>query len=326
MRELIEILGLSGCFAALIFLPEVTSSGVIEGLRLCGTAILPALFPFFICTNLIGKLGLSRKLSEVLRPLTRRLFGCDAAAPLVLGLLGGYPAGAKAAAGLYQSGELDRDSAVCLLRFCNNSGPAFIFGVMGSRVFGSVRTGLLLYAVHLLSALLCGLLTKPAHAIVQKSPPPKKLPFASAFTESVRDAGASAFQVCLFVTVFSAISALFRLLPIPEPLRPLLIGMLELSGGANALAAAALPDGVKLITASFLLAFGGISIHAQTKALLLDAGLPDAPVLLPKLLHALLAALLTAACLTPAGIFLPVGIFSLFFLKVMAGNLRTKRI
>ena len=35
-----------------------------------------------------------------------------------------------------------------LLAFCNNSGPAFILGVVGVGVFGSSRVGLLLYLAH----------------------------------------------------------------------------------------------------------------------------------------------------------------------------------
>ena len=330
IRELIYAAGILAAFAALILLPEITSAGVVSGLRMCASAILPALLPFFVCTNLMGKLGLSRKLSSLLAPLTARLFGCSAAAaPFVLGLLGGYPAGAKVIAGLYRDGQLEKSEAGRLLRFCNNSGPAFIFGVVGSRVFHSAGTGLFLYGIHILSAVLCGLLFRKTSSAVSSPAEEDPLPFPAAFTESVRDAGSTALQVCMFVTIFSVFSALLRyfLEPLlPPVLLPLVTGLLELSCGTQALAESCLPFRLQLILASFLLAFGGLSIHAQSKALLLDAGLPDAPVLLPKLLHGCIAALLTALFLHPAGIFAAVGIFSLCFLKLMSGNLRTKSV
>lgn len=330
LRELIYVVGLLAAFASLIFLPEITSGGVVSGLRMCAGAILPALFPFFVCTNLMGRLGLSRKLSALLAPLTKQLFGCEAAAaPFVFGLLGGYPAGAKAIADLYRTKQLEERTAKRLLRFCNNSGPAFIFGVVGSRVFHSGKVGLFLYGIQILSAVVCGLLSRESSGAAPTTADEKPLTFPAAFTESVRDAGNTALQVCMFVTIFSVFSALLRffLEPLlPPALLPFATGILELSCGTQALADSCLPFRLQLVLSSFLLAFGGISIHAQTKALLLDAGLPDAPVLLPKLLQSCIAALLTVLFLHPAGIVCVIGSISLCFLKLISGNLRANRV
>ena len=54
-------------------------------------------------------------------------------------------------------GSITASEGERLLGFCNNSGPAFIIGAVGSGVFGSVKIGLLLYAVHILSELAAGL-------------------------------------------------------------------------------------------------------------------------------------------------------------------------
>ena len=82
-----------------------------------------------------------------------RLPGCAGSA-LLLGLVGGYPIGARTAAELYTSGALTRQEAERLLTFCNNSNPVFLVSVLGSGVFGSVRTGLWLWLIHVCSALL----------------------------------------------------------------------------------------------------------------------------------------------------------------------------
>ena len=73
-----------------------------------------------------------------------------------------------------------------------------------------------------------------------------------------------------------------------------------------------MPQGVKFALASFFLAFGGLSVHAQTKAVLSSAGLEGLPVFFPKLLHALLAGVLSLpvyalfrAQLEAAQVFLP---------------------
>ena len=60
LREVLELLILSVAACALLLFPETASAAVVRGLRQCGAAILPSLFPFFICANLITELSLTR--------------------------------------------------------------------------------------------------------------------------------------------------------------------------------------------------------------------------------------------------------------------------
>ena len=139
--------------------------------------------------------------------------------------------------------------------------------------------------------------------------------FSSALTASVKKSGQTALEVCMFVVVFGVVTAMVQtaLRPVlPDWALVIVSGLLELSGGASALAEAAMPQGVKFALASFFLAFGGLSVHAQTKAVLSSAGLEGLPVFFPKLLHALLAGVLSLpiyalfrAQLEAAQVFLP---------------------
>ena len=108
--------------------------------------MVPALFPFLAVSSLLVSLGfgewVSPHLAGVMGPLFR-LPG-QASSALLLGLVGGYPIGAKTAADLYRENLLTADEAERLLAFCNNSGPAFIVGAVGAGVFGSASAGLLL--------------------------------------------------------------------------------------------------------------------------------------------------------------------------------------
>ena len=145
LREGLELLILSAAACALLFFPETASAAVVRGLRQCGAAILPSLFPFFICANLITELSLTRIPARLLGGLMRPVFhlGGAGSAALVLGLVGGYPAGAQAVAQLYEGGSISQEEAGRLLLFCNNAGPAFVTGVCGVCVLGSAKAGLL---------------------------------------------------------------------------------------------------------------------------------------------------------------------------------------
>ena len=54
-------------------------------------------------------------------------------------------------------GELPRQEAELLLGFCDNCGPAFLLGYVGAGVLGDARAGAYLYLIHVLSALLAGM-------------------------------------------------------------------------------------------------------------------------------------------------------------------------
>ncbi len=217
-----------------------------------------------------------------------------AGSAFLLGLLGGYPAGAQAAGTLYARGELSGANAERALAVCNQSGPSFIFGVLGGAVFKSAAAGAFLYAVQIVSAVLvCRLTAKkqyaPAKAVAK---PPQPESFAAAFSESVRRAGMSAIQICMFVTVFSVLSRYFLLAAgrfLPSEALPLFLGTLELSAGCAALADCALALQWKLCIAAALLSFGGVSVLAQSRAAVQEHGLSGKRLLPCKALQAALS-------------------------------------
>lgn len=280
-----------------------------EGLRLCVELILPSLFPFFVLSALLGKLGLPDMLGKRLAPLGEKLFhvsgaGCTA---FFMGLLGGYPLGAAYIASLAESGQVSDREASRLLAFCNNSGPAFFVGALGTGVFGSVRIGLLLYAVHMAAALLSGLLfrgKRPASGSAVLPAPP--LPLSKAIPEAVRQAASASLNVCGFVVCFAVFTGLLDakgLLSLLAGLlaaltgqslpwcRALLKGFFELGSGIGALRGLP-PTPPNLALAAALMGWGGLSVHFQTLSLIADRDIKSAPHTAGRLLSAGLSFLL----------------------------------
>ena len=300
LPRLAQALGLGCALLLLISLPEVTASAARDGLALCAGVVLPSLFPFFVCSQLFLQLGFAARLSRLLsRPVSRLLrLPVQAGSAFVLGLFGGYPAGTQIACGLYEKKLLTRQEAERALAVCNQAGPSFIFGVLGGAVFGSAAAGAFLYGVQLLSAVLvCRLSGGPSRWDAAALPAQDSdISFAAAFSESVRRAGLSAMQVCMFVTVFSVLSR-FLLLAIgtwlPEQALPLALGVMELSAGCAALGSCDLPVLWKLCLASALLSFGGCSVLAQSRAVAADAGLQGRLLFPCKLLQAAISAALS---------------------------------
>lgn len=291
-RAALEALGLLAALAFIILMPEVASGGMRSGLTLCAKAILPSLFPFFVCSGLLMRLGLCSRAARVLaRPASAILrLPAQAGAAFLLGLVGGYPSGAQLIAGLYEKKQLNADEAEHALAVCNQAGPSFIFGVLGGMVFRSAAAGAFLYAVQLLAALIvCRLTGKTSCAEAIPKPDPPAESFAAAFAAAVQQAGWNVLRICMYVTVFSVLSAYALALAgpvLPDALRPAALGVLELSGGCAALVDCPLSVNIKLVLASMLLSFGGCCILMQTKAAVQEAGLSGQCVLPYKLLQA----------------------------------------
>lgn len=276
--------------AGLLARPEAAAQAVREGLALCAGTVIPSLFPFMTAVSLLLQLGLAGYLRPALSPFMGPLFRMEgtAALPLLAGLLGGYPAGARAAAGLYRQGQLQKQEAELLLGFCDNSGPAFFLGFV-SAALGEPRAGMWLYLIHVLSALatgaiLCRLCRDRGRPLLPDNRPAEVISPARALTSAVTETAGAMVRICAFVVAFRAAAAL-----LPAQVPGWALGLLEMVSGT-----AALPAGrTGFVLAAALVGWGGLSVHCQAMAVAEDLcftwHLPG------KVMQAILSALLALA-------------------------------
>lgn len=271
-------------------------ASVEEALDLCARSVVPALFPFLVVTSALLSLGFGELAAPWLAGLMEPLYRVPGAgsAALVLGLVGGYPIGASTAAQLCRAGLVSREEGERLLTFCNNSNPVFLISVLGVGVFGSVRTGIWLWLIHLLSALLTGLLfrgrARPARRRQLTRPPAFRAVSApAALVEAVAASLRGMASVCAFVVFFYVLA---------RPLAALggragaaLVGLTELFSLTPLLT----PDRFGFILASGMAGWGGLSVLCQTAAVLEGSGLSPAACLRGKAVQGLLAAALAAS-------------------------------
>lgn len=255
----------------LVLRPQDAAGAVREGLALCGRTVIPSLFPFFAVISLLLQLGLTESLGGLFRPMMKPLFRMrgECALPLLAGLLGGYPSGARTAAGLYAQGRVSRQEAELLLGFCDNCGPAFLLSYVGAGILGGPAIGVRLYLIHVLSALLTGMLLCRICGDRGLALPGRPLPagvvsFSQALTASVADALTSTLNICAFVVFFRVLAALP---PFPLPLP--VLGALEMVGGVAALS----PGRAGCTAAAAIVGWGGLSVHCQAMSVTAPEGL-----------------------------------------------------
>lgn len=237
--------------------------GMGEGIKLCLYTLIPSLFPFIVLGSLITEATLGASI-PCLRPVAK-LFRIPEGAEslLMVGFLGGYPIGAQAVAAAYQKGQLNQSEAEKLTLICNNPGPAFLFGVLGSMI-DNRRSLWLLWGIQIISALLISLIIpgeiRPIPSVKKDNTTP--------FPELLVKASKSMLNICSCVVFFRMVLEFLQrwiLWAIPDIWIVVISGILELSNGCLLLATVEDPS-LRLVLASGLLCFGGICVWMQTGA------------------------------------------------------------
>ena len=279
---------------------ELMMEGARNGLALCGQVIIPSIYPFLVLAGIFSRLnGVSQRAAK--RKPTAIV------GTILLGFLGGYPLGAKAAVQLMEQGAVTRGQAQRLQLFCVNAGPAYLIGAVGAGMLGSKRAGIILFAAMLVSGLVLGLLTrflpeqnaKPVGAV--GSPPSQehpqqsqKKPLDQILLSAVTQATGGILGICAWIVLFSSLCALLRLLPHGLwPAIPPLHVLLEVSSGAAAVVRAGMP--LPVLCAA--LGWGGLGMHFQLLGDVRKTGLPMRLFWVSRLLHGALAAAICAALL-----------------------------
>ena len=99
MKKLGYTLSMTAAVLLLVMLilsaAEVKAS-CFDALIMCARLIIPSLFPFFVLSGLLSRLGLPGTLGKLVSPVVSRIYGISpaGASALVMGFIGGYPAGA----------------------------------------------------------------------------------------------------------------------------------------------------------------------------------------------------------------------------------------
>ncbi len=288
-RETLTVIFLFFTLTLLILDSKTVIHGAIDGITLCLSAVIPSLFPFLILTALLQ----SRLIGKHIKVISPICYMCGipdgAESLLILGFLGGYPLGASMIADAYRQGCITKNTASRMLGYCNNAGPAFIFGIAGS-IFTERKAVWLLWLIHIFSALLVGFLLPEKTHTACKLKTKNSVSLPNALELSLKTMGC----ICGWVVVFRIILTVLTrwvLWLLPPESQIGLYSLLELSNGIINLKQIA-NSGIRFIICSGALAFGGLCVYMQTVSV--TKGLGTGRYFPGKVLQCLLSILISA--------------------------------
>lgn len=302
MKKKLSLLFVLLLLIFLLLFPAEALAASREGLKLWLETLLPTLLPFLILTGILVRTDGTTKILHPIAPFFKVVFGLSPGGTYVflLGMLTGYPMGAKLTADLYYAGKISRQEGEYLLTFCNNPSPAFLITYVGQICLeGKIHTGLLA-GILLLADMICmcffRFLVYEKRVKNEFCPPLPSRPGttpAGLLDSVIMNSFETMAKLGGYILMFSILSAAIGHFWIfPETIKYIFLGGLEITTGLHGLMLSAFTYPVRVLLTLCISAFGGLCIMAQTKSVL-GKDLSLHPYASAKCMNAAITAVLT---------------------------------
>lgn len=314
--------------ACLLIFSGSNLPAIKSGLKLWANYVIPSLFPFFVATELLMHTNIINIFGKVLNNYMRPLFNIpgEGAFAFIMGIISGYPVGAKIASKFRENNICSKAECERLLSFTNNSGPLFIIGTVGILMYQNITIGILLFITHLLGCISVGFIfrfwkrndnfknygKKKNYNYLSNKNNVNFANLGDVLAESITNSISTILLIGGFVVIFSSIisilkasgilnilcasiSPIFNILHIDSNfISGILTGFLEITNGIQSISSIACKNfSINLVITAFLLGFGGISVFLQVFSITSKTDLSIKPYIYGKILHGLFAAFYT---------------------------------
>ena len=277
----------------LIVFKDEAAKGAVSGLYSCSDILIPSLFPFMVCVNMIIKSANLLRIDKLRIPLI-----------FLLSAIGGYPVGAAVLNSSVKDGVIDKEKAGKCLNFCVNAGPGFLIFAVGAHRFNSAAAGTALFASTLLSSMtifIYFLFKDKALLSGKKSISENKITVSEMFVNSTSSAASAMFSVCSFVVVFSVINAVILKISKKFRLLKILLIINEVTYSSFHIK--------NIYILSFVIGFGGLCVIMQIFSVSSKIEINKIKFILFRIIHGLFSSAYTFI------------IFKIFNIPLKTGNL-----
>lgn len=261
---------------------------------------------------------------------------------VAVGFTSGYPIGAMLTARLRSEGLCTRVEAERLMSFTNNSSPLFMLVAVAVGMFNNPGLGVLLAGAHYLSNLTLGLTLRfyARNDPERLAEPPvrnrstvtqafkrmlqvqrqENRPVGKIMGDAVRNSVTNLLNIGGFIILFAVIIRLMSTAGIIETLAKILgifllplgfspdifpalgSGFFEMTIGSKLASEAAVPLIQQVVAVGMILAWSGISVHAQAASMISETDIRMLPFVVSRVCHTCLAGLYTYIACRWAGL------------------------
>ncbi len=316
---------------SIIIFPKNSVDAALDSVNVWLFIVVPSLFPFFIGAELLIHSGLIDFIGIALEPIMYPLFRVSGKGSFVfaMSVTSGYPVGASLVSELRANESIGKVEAQRLVSLASTSGPLFIIGAVSIGMLKNPAAGTLLSISHYLGAITIGLIFRNygkssiSQKTIYKDNYLKR--FLSALVDlknkklgsipllmsnAIESAFKSLFMIGGFIIIYSVIIEILNVTSIipqissvlnyispfkleTETINSVLSGLLEFTNGCKSISSLSLDLVWKLCIISFLIGWGGLSVHSQALSFMNKTDINSALYLLSKVFHGLFSSFYT---------------------------------
>jgi sporulation integral membrane protein YlbJ len=142
--------------------PQQSLTSAIQGIAIWWDVLFPALFPFFVISELLLGLGLVHFIGGLFDPMMRPMFRIPGYGGFVMamGFAAGYPISARLTSQLWDRKLINREEAERLVAFTSTSDPIFLIGAVAVGFFHNAGLAIILAISHYGGGIIIGLLMR----------------------------------------------------------------------------------------------------------------------------------------------------------------------
>ena len=281
----------------MLFNSSVIINSVSYSFSLCINHLFPSLFPFMILSNILMEYGFVDISSEMLKPIMNKVFKTHeyGSFVLILSIISGSPSNSKYLSELLNKKLINEYDASKILLFTHFVNPLFILNTIGISFLHNKKIGLIILISHYLGNFIVGILFRNYH----KNNISSKINIIKAFN-SLEDKKNNFINV-LTNSIISSINTLLVILGVITTcliittiidINPLYNGILEITQGLKYISISNLNILIKVLLTTFLISFGGFSIHAQSFSILSNHNIKYFPYLIARIIHGIISSII----------------------------------
>ncbi|RKD28055.1 sporulation integral membrane protein YlbJ [Caminicella sporogenes] len=311
----------------IVLYPKEIIEATQNGLNVWFNSVLPSLLPFFIGSELLVGLGIVKFLGILIEPIIKPVFKVPGEASFVfaMSITSGYPMGAKLTSYLRKNKSISKVEAQRMIAFCSTSGPLFIIGAVAIGMFSSPKIGPYIALSHYLGALTIGILFRfyKSNETYSSKKNGKKNILRNAFNEmiyarqkdgrsfgkllsdSVNESISTLILIGGLIVVFSVINCELSLIGLTDYIykitknifntnitknliETIFAGFIEITMGCKlASQLVNFTPIVKIVLATMIISWSGLSIHAQVASLINETDIDIKIYIFSKFLHSI---------------------------------------
>ncbi|BBI35143.1 nucleoside recognition domain-containing protein [Cohnella abietis] len=138
---------------------QIALTASLRGVSVWWEVLFPALFPFFVLSELLLGFGIVHLAGTLLDPFMRPLFRLPGVGGFIvaMGFASGYPVGARLTSRLMEQKLINQNEGQRLVAITTTSDPIFLIGAVCIGFFGSLQAAPILALAHYGGALILGI-------------------------------------------------------------------------------------------------------------------------------------------------------------------------